>query len=162
MTRGCTGERNVLADHRHGRWISSSQPADHVVGKGRTQVIDHGTKCNAQPCTCGAKPQPEYPFRAHSAEAAQCPDGGRCWHECAAACFRVQHCGPLSGVYLEDQWPEAIKQEQEDVVVFPIIREDKEHHHHWARSIGGWCCQLCGEVVKDLPPTRKVKDGPQA
>lgn len=36
-----------------------------------------------------------------------CPDGGVCHHECAvAACFRVRYCGPLSGIFPENQWPE--------------------------------------------------------
>lgn len=35
-----------------------------------------------------------------------CPDDGRCHHDCpGSSCFRVQHCGPLSGVYPGDQWP---------------------------------------------------------
>lgn len=35
-----------------------------------------------------------------------CPDLGTCHHECQAACFRVISCGPLSGVYPDDEWPE--------------------------------------------------------
>ena len=35
-----------------------------------------------------------------------CPDDGRCHHGCGEApCFRVGFCGPLSGVYPNDQWP---------------------------------------------------------
>lgn len=34
-----------------------------------------------------------------------CPDGGPCHHECTGSCFRVQCCGPLSGVYPGDTWP---------------------------------------------------------
>lgn len=34
-----------------------------------------------------------------------CPDGGRCHHNCPAGCFRVRTCGPLSGVYDNDEWP---------------------------------------------------------
>jgi len=34
-----------------------------------------------------------------------CPDGGTCHHDCKARCFRVQACGPLSGVFPEDRWP---------------------------------------------------------
>jgi hypothetical protein len=40
---------------------------------------------------------------------AQCPDGGTCHHRCAdGGCFRVETCGPLSGVYPGDRWPEAV------------------------------------------------------
>lgn len=35
----------------------------------------------------------------------ECPDGGRCHHRCAASCFRVKTCSPLSGVYPDDRWP---------------------------------------------------------
>jgi hypothetical protein len=37
----------------------------------------------------------------------RCPDGGSCHHTCqtAAACFRVQAAGPLSGVFPDDRWP---------------------------------------------------------
>lgn len=37
-----------------------------------------------------------------------CPDGGTCHHRCRAGCFRVQTCGPLSGVFPGDVWPEAV------------------------------------------------------
>jgi hypothetical protein len=42
---------------------------------------------------------------------AVCPDGGKCHHECPAAieCFRVGSCGPLSGVFPDDEWPPAIR-----------------------------------------------------
>jgi len=36
----------------------------------------------------------------------QCPDGGTCHHGCHdSECFRVSNCGPLSGVYPNDEWP---------------------------------------------------------
>jgi hypothetical protein len=36
----------------------------------------------------------------------RCPDGGACHHECSyLECFRVRSCGPLSGVFPQDQWP---------------------------------------------------------
>lgn len=35
-----------------------------------------------------------------------CPDSGTCHHECRPGpCFRVLCCGPLSGVYPENEWP---------------------------------------------------------
>lgn len=41
-----------------------------------------------------------------------CPDGGTCHHLCqTAACFRVLGCGPLSGVFPDDRWPDAIYRE---------------------------------------------------
>ena len=41
----------------------------------------------------------------------RCPDDGRCHHNCkkAEACFRVRTCAPLSGVYMRDTWPEALR-----------------------------------------------------
>lgn len=38
-----------------------------------------------------------------------CPDGGTCHHACLRQCFRVQSCGPLSGVYPDNEWPEDIR-----------------------------------------------------
>ena len=38
-----------------------------------------------------------------------CPDGGACHHECKPRqCFRVHSCGPLSGVYKDDEWPKHV------------------------------------------------------
>lgn len=40
-----------------------------------------------------------------------CPDGGTCHHGgCKDACFRVQHCEPLSGAYPGNTWPVHIRQ----------------------------------------------------
>ena len=39
-----------------------------------------------------------------------CPDGGVCGHSCQQVCFRVRSCGPLSGVYPDDQWPSQIRE----------------------------------------------------
>lgn len=42
----------------------------------------------------------------------RCPDGGMCHHDCEpGACFRVRGCGPLSGVYPNDEWPEEVRRE---------------------------------------------------
>jgi len=37
-----------------------------------------------------------------------CPDGGTCHHGCLlpSACWRVNNCEPLSGVFPDDRWPE--------------------------------------------------------
>jgi hypothetical protein len=35
----------------------------------------------------------------------RCPDDGTCHHDCAARCFRVDCCDPLSGVFVNDKWP---------------------------------------------------------
>lgn len=42
----------------------------------------------------------------------RCPDKGRCHHQCPSArlCFRVTECGPLSGVYPGDRWPEDVRE----------------------------------------------------
>lgn len=34
-----------------------------------------------------------------------CPDGGTCHHKCLVSCYRVECCGPLSGVFENDEWP---------------------------------------------------------
>jgi len=34
-----------------------------------------------------------------------CPDFGTCHHVCLGACFRVLSCGPLSGIFPNDEWP---------------------------------------------------------
>jgi hypothetical protein len=40
----------------------------------------------------------------------RCPDGGKCHHECKGGyCWRVKTCGPLSGVYPNDEWPPSVK-----------------------------------------------------
>lgn len=38
-----------------------------------------------------------------------CPDLGTCHHGCTKGCFRVAHCGPLPGVFVDDEWPEGVK-----------------------------------------------------
>lgn len=46
----------------------------------------------------------------------RCPDGGACHHQCTAGpCWRVAACGPLSGVFPGDRWPEDIKREHEAI-----------------------------------------------
>lgn len=39
----------------------------------------------------------------------KCPDGGKCHHGCSEICWRVGCCGPLSGVFPGDEWPEEIQ-----------------------------------------------------
>lgn len=39
----------------------------------------------------------------------RCPDDGTCHHYgCHDGCFRVRTCGPLSGVYPDDEWPDEV------------------------------------------------------
>jgi hypothetical protein len=45
----------------------------------------------------------------------RCPDGGVCHHGCKRACFRVLCCGPLSGVFVRDEWPLNVYQAHEQV-----------------------------------------------
>lgn len=52
-----------------------------------------------------------------STDKKKCPDDGACHHGCARLCFRVQFCGPLSGVYPDDRWPEEIKTEYSQRIV---------------------------------------------
>lgn len=51
--------------------------------------------------------------------AGTCPDDARCWHECETGCFRVTTCGPLSGVYPEDRWPEEVVHAHTEVTFAP-------------------------------------------
>lgn len=48
-----------------------------------------------------------------------CPDEGTCHHDCATGCFRVTTCGPLSGVYPNDRWPEEIVHAHAEVTFAP-------------------------------------------
>ena len=43
----------------------------------------------------------------------RCPDDGHCTHLClpGRGCFRVKYCVPLSGVFPEDEWPDAVLDE---------------------------------------------------
>lgn len=48
-------------------------------------------------------------------DAPRCPDDGTCHHRCdTPACFRVQYCGPLSGVYFDNQWPATVLAQRSD------------------------------------------------
>ncbi|QDF18551.1 hypothetical protein SEA_PUPPER_65 [Gordonia phage Pupper] len=41
----------------------------------------------------------------------QCPDDGTCHHFCQemqTGCWRVGTCGPLSGVFPNNQWPDEV------------------------------------------------------
>lgn len=45
-----------------------------------------------------------------------CPDGGYCHHACGLdghtkGCFRVMFAGPLSGVFPDNKWPKALREE---------------------------------------------------
>lgn len=51
------------------------------------------------------------PFGEHAlpvGEGMRCPDGGTCHHSCVTFCFRVDHAGPLSGVFPNDEWPDGV------------------------------------------------------
>lgn len=44
-----------------------------------------------------------------------CPDGGTCHHSCfEGPCFRVAACGPLSGAFPNNRWPEAVVQAERE------------------------------------------------
>lgn len=46
--------------------------------------------------------------------ASECPDGGRCHHQCGAGgCFRVLCCSPLSSYGTGDRWPDSVRAEHE-------------------------------------------------
>jgi len=44
----------------------------------------------------------------------RCPDGGACHHSCTDKCYRVECCGPLSGVFPNDEWPDALTEEDNE------------------------------------------------
>lgn len=59
-----------------------------------------------------------------------CPDGGTCHHECpgesAISCSRVRSCGPLSGVFPGDRWPEDMAI---GAMVFAVeMQNDRSNH----------------------------------
>lgn len=40
----------------------------------------------------------------------RCPDDGACHHACPGdECWRVANCGPLSGVFPGNEWPDRVK-----------------------------------------------------
>jgi hypothetical protein len=62
--------------------------------------------CPANPNRVGAVSVPVADTTEIPHKAGGCPDGGACHHWCAdGPCFRVETCGPLSGVFPDDQWP---------------------------------------------------------
>lgn len=71
------------------------------------------------PCGCEHRQEvetgaPDYherwmPHEQCHAHARRCPDDGRCWHNCGeGSCWRVSACGPLSGVFPRNEWPDEI------------------------------------------------------
>lgn len=45
-----------------------------------------------------------------------CPDSGICHHMCEEdgnGCFRVGFCGPLSGVFPNNEWPQQIVEQEQ-------------------------------------------------
>ena len=49
-----------------------------------------------------------------SSKPVRCPDNGTCHHGCESGnCFRVGFCGPLSGVFPHNQWPEDLRFDEE-------------------------------------------------
>jgi hypothetical protein len=53
-----------------------------------------------------------------SRELLGCPDGGVCHHSCSDSCSRVASCGPLSGVYPNDQWPPNLDSHSPGTIMF--------------------------------------------
>jgi hypothetical protein len=82
-------------DHQaHGRCISCGYPV-HRYAFGWQHV-----GCGMFECSTIA------PLPTCCEDHRECPDGGRCHHACpTATCFRVDHCGPLSGVFADNRWP---------------------------------------------------------
>lgn len=52
-----------------------------------------------------------------------CLDQGACHHDCAdKACFRVACCGPLSGVFPGDEWPDEVREQHGQKRAAPTAR----------------------------------------
>lgn len=51
-----------------------------------------------------------------------CPDGGTCHHQCGTRCFRVTACGPMSGVYPGDRWPQEVRKAHQGTDLGPLRR----------------------------------------
>lgn len=94
----------------------------HLPRTAETKIHEiHG---GDKPCWCGWKPREDFPKFEHTGEtvtteqAVRCPDGGKCnsRRACPAGgpCTRVLSCGPLSGVYPGNRWPDALRQEHFD------------------------------------------------
>lgn len=81
----------------------------------RDALVAAGLK---EPHTFGPAHQREKPQEYYSVEEHEviegppmggCPDDGTCHHHCPGQkCFRVVCCGPLSGVYPNDEWPQEV------------------------------------------------------
>lgn len=63
-----------------------------------TKVIAAWTRHMEERAAAGVPPDVAWPGNG-------CPDGGACARACISACLRVRNCGPLSGVYANDEWP---------------------------------------------------------
>lgn len=58
----------------------------------------------------GANEIDDPPNWTADATPALCPDAGACHHSCVTmACWRVANAEPLSGVFVDDEWPAPIK-----------------------------------------------------
>src|SRR5581483_8743267 len=93
MARECARCERVLVDEDDQGWYYQ-MPVTLPDAPGLT-FMDRVHECYGKP---------------HDARL-RCPDRGRCHHSCAsvAECFRVQCCGPLSGVYPGDVWPADVR-----------------------------------------------------
>lgn len=78
--------------------------------EGLPVVCANGAKCAARADSLDAAKADPLREPRHGGFAVDCPDGGRCHHQCAtsSSCFRVRECAPLSGVYPNDEWPESV------------------------------------------------------
>jgi hypothetical protein len=84
----------------------------------------------------------------------KCPDAGTCHHGCFldGPCFRVLSAGPLSGVYVADQWPGqlraehgALRQRELDREAQQALIDDPERVCHAEHpQAAGWHCDVTG------------------
>lgn len=106
--------RRLLADVAAHPDTSAREIAQRVGGSDRDVFRTLNNAAYSGLCQCSrASNGPwlwEIPQAVGRALAPTCPDDGTCHHSCpsAAACFRVACCGPLSGVFPGNRWPEAM------------------------------------------------------
>lgn len=83
------------------RWIAER------VSLGVFIVTRLGGGCPPAPHTFGSMADAR--DRADDLNRPKCPDGGTCHHDCGDVCWRVRTCGPLSGVFPGDRWPDDVE-----------------------------------------------------
>jgi hypothetical protein len=101
---------------RIGEAIDAQEPTCTCDATGAPESPHHGWcelnhphhECDPRSCRFAAV-MPAEEARTFGLAAVGCPDGATCHRNCAATCWRVGNCGPLSGVYRDDRWPTGVR-----------------------------------------------------